>query len=138
MFFSLALEARWGGRTVEVVVVLYLVPEEGTRDVDLLTSDNGDLLASEDLVMGKKCQRPSVESLLLEQSWHVFSKISSPLCAYHHDPSRTVQECDSFFSENILRNTNLLGNDRSKSTEEVTFAVNDDGLGGESGHLLFE
>lgn len=65
---------------VEVVVVLYLVPEEGTRDVDLLTSDNGDLLASED----------------------------------------------------------LLGNDRSKSTEEVTFAVNDDGLGGESGHLLFE
>lgn len=42
------------------------------------------------------------------------------------------------FSRNILRNTNLLGNDRSKSTEEVTFAVNDDGLGGESGHLLRE
>lgn len=40
-------------------MVLYLVPEEGTRDVDLLTSDNGDLLASEDLVMGKKCQRTS-------------------------------------------------------------------------------
>lgn len=56
--FSLALEARWGGRTVEVVVVLYLVPEEGTRDVDLLTSDNGDLLASEDLVMGKKMSAP--------------------------------------------------------------------------------
>lgn len=40
-----------GGRTVEVVVVLDLVPEEGTRAVDLLTSDNGDLLASEDLVI---------------------------------------------------------------------------------------
>lgn len=80
MFFSLALEARWGGRTVEVVVVLYLVPEEGTRDVDLLTSDNGDLLASEDLVMRKKCQRPSVESLLLEQSWqHILKNFLSTL-----------------------------------------------------------
>lgn len=36
---------------MEVVVVLDLVPEEGTRAVDLLTSDNGDLLASEDLVI---------------------------------------------------------------------------------------
>jgi hypothetical protein len=33
-----------------------------------------------------------------------------------------------------LCQTNLLGHDRSQSTEEVTFSVNDDGLGGE-GHL---
>lgn len=44
-------------------MVLDLVPEEGTRAVDLLTSDNGDLLASEDLIIEKKCQRPSVDQL---------------------------------------------------------------------------
>jgi len=37
-------------RTVQVRVVLQLVSEERSRNVDLLTSDDGDLLAGEDLL----------------------------------------------------------------------------------------
>ena len=37
-------------RTVQVRVVLQLVSEERAGDVDLLTSDDGDLLAGEDLL----------------------------------------------------------------------------------------
>ena len=39
----------WFWLTVEVGVVLELVSEERARDVDLLTSDDSDLLAHEDL-----------------------------------------------------------------------------------------
>lgn len=126
-------------------MVLDLVPEEGTRAVDLLTSDNGDLLASEDLIIEKKCQRPSVDQSsspspspfsCLARILKSFS-LHSYTCHHNHTTLPYCARLDSFFSGNILRNTNLLGNDRSKSTEEVTFAVNDDRLGGESGHLLF-
>jgi len=62
---------------VQVGVVSELVPEERTRDVDLLASNDGDLLTAQD----------------------------------------------------------LLRNDRSETTEEVTFSVNDDGGSREGGHL---
>jgi hypothetical protein len=41
-------------RTVEVGVVLQLVSEERAGDVDLLASDNGDLLAHEDLQVSER------------------------------------------------------------------------------------
>lgn len=41
--------------TVQVVVVLQLVPEERARHVDLLTSNDGDLLAHKDLVYQHIC-----------------------------------------------------------------------------------
>jgi hypothetical protein len=41
--------ARQNRHTVQVVVVLELVAEERARDVDLLATDNGDLLAVEQL-----------------------------------------------------------------------------------------
>ena len=47
-------ERRECQRTVEVGVVLHLVSEERAGDVELLTSDNGDLLTVEDL-LGEAC-----------------------------------------------------------------------------------
>ena len=47
-------------RTVQVRVVLQLVSEERSRNVDLLTSDDGDLLAGEDLLERRKGRVASV------------------------------------------------------------------------------
>lgn len=91
---------------MEVVVVLDLVPEEGTRAVDLLTSDNGDLLASEDLIIEEKknvsvhlltsCHlRVRIHSPVL----HEFSKVflsTLTLVTTITRPSHTVQDSSHF------------------------------------------
>lgn len=89
-------------------MVLDLVPEEGTRAVDLLTSDNGDLLASENLIIEeKKCQRPSVDQLsspspnpfsCLARILKSFS-LHSYTCHHNHTTLPYCARLDSFSQE---------------------------------------